>query len=253
MVLDDIVQRKLPGRDNRLRQTDTAPRRVVLRVVQSIPSPFAEPFKVWLAQVGDERLAEIENPALVVERMREGYRKQGYSDAWIDQRLRTDMIRNELTDEWKARGVEGGVQFAVLTNEISDGTFGLSVRAHRAYKLLPKTANVRDHMTNLELALISLGEATTTELHHTRESQGLEALVQDAHDGGAVAGKARRDVEEATGRSAVSASNHLAQIAAAKTIPKRGKGRAQLGQATEPPPADDPRQQSFLDEEAAGV
>lgn len=209
-TLEAIAQLKLQAADNRFRLTDTANRATLLRIIQSVPSPRAEPFRMWLAEVGDERIAEIEDPEKAIERVRQTYRERGYDDAWIEARIRNDLTRNELTDEWKERGAKEGREYAILTNEISSGTFDVSIQAHKAYKLLPKAANLRDHMTSLELALISLGEATSTVLHRNRESHGFDALHRDAQDAGQVAGRARRDVEQATGEAAVSAQNHLA-------------------------------------------
>ena len=211
-LLAAIVQLKLQAADHRFRLTDTTNRAALLRLIQSIPSPRAEPFKQWLAEVGDERIAEIEHPERAIERVRQTYRERGYDDAWIEARIRNDLTRNELTDEWQARGARQGREYAILTNTISDGTFGLSIQTHKTYKLLPKSTNLRDHMTTLELALISLGEATATVLHRNRESQGFPALEHDAQDAGIAAGRARREIEQATGQPAVSSSNHLALL-----------------------------------------
>lgn len=209
-AMADIVPLKLKSADNRFRLTETANRATLLRIIQSIPSPRAEPFRLWLAQVGDERLEEIEHPEAAIERVRELYRARGHDEAWIEARIRNDLARNELTDEWHDRGAKEGVEYAILTNEISEGTFNLTVQAYKQYKLLPKTANLRDHMTTMELVLCSLGEATATLYHRNRDSQGFPALKRDAHDAGTTAGKARQVIETDLGESVVSQSNHLA-------------------------------------------
>lgn len=207
-ALDGVIQLRLQSRDKRLRLTDVANRETLLRIIQSIPSPNAEPFKQWLAQVGDERFAEIENPEAAFERIRDTYRTRGYDDRWIDERMRADLIRNELTTEWKERGASEGPQFAVLTNTIHEGTFEIGVAAHKQYKSLVKRENLRDHMTPIELALVSLGEATAIEMHRDRETQGFPALKRDASDAGATAGKARRVIEADLGRSVLSQQNY---------------------------------------------
>jgi hypothetical protein len=207
-ALVQMAQLKLKSSDGRFRLTDTANRQTLLRILQSVPSPKAEPFRLWLAQVGEERFEEIENPEAALNRVRATYRAKGYDDSWIEERIRNDVVRNELTDEWSERGAKEGVEYAVLTNEISEGTFDLSVQAYKQYKLLPSKANLRDHMTNLELVLCSLGEATATVYHRNRDSQGFSALKKDANDAGRTAGKARRVIEEDIGQSVVSQENH---------------------------------------------
>ncbi len=200
---------KLKSSDGKFRLTDTANRQTLLRILQSVPSPKAEPFRLWLAQVGEERFEEIENPEAALNRVRATYRAKGYDDSWIEERIRNDVVRNELTDEWSERGAKEGVEYAILTNEISEGTFDLSVQAYKQYKLLPSKANLRDHMTNLELVLCSLGEATATVYHRNRNSQGFSALKKDANDAGRTAGKARRVIEEDIDQSVVSPDNHF--------------------------------------------
>ncbi|HEX5688821.1 MAG TPA: BRO family protein [Roseiflexaceae bacterium] len=209
-ALRGVIQLRLQSRDNRLRATDVANRETLLRLIQSIPSPRAEPFKQWLAQVGEERFVEIENPEAAFERIRENYRARGYDERWIDERLRADLIRNELTTEWQERGATEGPQFAMLTNTIHEGTFALAVAVHKDYKSLRKRDNLRDHMTPIELALISLGEATAIEMHRDRDSQGFPELKRDTTDAGAAAGKARRVIEADLGRPVVSAQNYRA-------------------------------------------
>jgi hypothetical protein len=221
-ALAQIEALKLKSQDGRMRMTDTANRQTLLRIIQSIPSPKAEPFRLWLAQVGEERIVEVENPELILKRMRETYRAKGYDDEWIEQRIKTDMIRNELTDEWKERGAKEGVEYSVLTNEINQGTFEMSIQAHKQYKLLPNKANLRDHMSTLELALISLGEATATLFHRERDSQGFPALKKDTKDAGHAAGRARKVIEEEVGHSVVSSENYLEQQKKARKQLKQG-------------------------------
>ncbi len=208
-ALAQIDQLKLKSQDNRLRLTDTANRQTLLRIIQSVSSPKAEPFKLWLAQVGEERFAEIENPEAAINRFRATYRAKGYDDAWIEERLKNDIVRNELTDEWRERGAKEGVEYAILTNEINKGTFDLSIQAYKQYKLLPPKANLRDHMTTMELVLCSLGEATASLYHRNRDSEGFDELKRDAKDAGITAGKARKVIEEDIGASIVSPRNFL--------------------------------------------
>ena len=226
-----VIPLKFTSVDNRLRQTDTANRQTLLRIIQSISSPKAEPFRAWLAQVGEERFEEIENPEKALNRMRELYKAKGYEDQWIEQRIKTDVLRNELTDEWKERGAKEGIEYAVLTNEINQGTFELTIQAHKKYKLLPTSSNLRDHMTTVELALISLGEATATLFHRERDSQGFPQLQTDAKDAGRAAGKARKVIEEEVGHSVLSSQNFLGA-----KVPKGRKNletNSQSGEATD--------------------
>lgn len=178
----------------------------LFRIIQSIPSPQAEPFKRWLAQVGYERVKEIENPELAMGRMQDLYEKKGYPKEWIDKRLRGIAVRQDLTDEWKERGAASSKEFAILTNEIMQGTFDLKVDDYKQVKSLARE-NLRDHMTDIELILTMLAEATTTKLHRDRDSQGMEPLTKDAKDGGAVAGRTRKDIEHQTGKPVISAEN----------------------------------------------
>jgi DNA-damage-inducible protein D len=168
----------------------------IFRLIQSIPSPKAEPFKRWLAKVGKERLEEIENPELAMGRMQELYEKKGYPKEWIDKRLRGIAVRQDLTDEWKQRGVTNSQEFAILTNEIMHGTFALKVDEYKQVKALAQE-NLRDHITDIELILTMLAEATTTKLHRDRDSKGMTPLKKDAKDGGAVAGRTRKDIKKA--------------------------------------------------------
>ncbi len=192
--------------DGKLRATNCANTEGLFRIIQSIPSPKAEPFKRWLAQVGYERVKEIENPELAMGRMQELYEKKGYPKAWIDKRLRGIAVRQDLTDEWKERGVASRSEFAILTNEIMQGAFDLKVDEYKQVKSLARE-NLRDHMTDIELILTMLAEATTTELHRDRDSQGMEILKKDAKDGGAVAGRTRKDIEQQTGKPVISTDN----------------------------------------------
>ena len=190
----------------------------IFRLIQSIPSPKAEPFKRWLAKVGKERLDEIANPELAMGRMQELYEKKGYPKEWIDKRLRGIAVRQDLTDEWKARGAASSVEFAILTNEIMQGTFDLKVDDYKQVKSLVRE-NLRDHMTDIELILTMLGEATTTKLHRDRDSQGIAPLKKDAKDGGAVAGRTRKDIEKQSGKPVISSENFkLIQGSAAKRL-----------------------------------
>lgn len=179
----------------------------LFRIIQSIPSPKAEPFKRWLAKVGHERIQEIENPELAQERMKQLYEQKGYPKEWIDKRLRGIAVRQDLTDEWQQRGAQNSREYAILTNEIMQGAFELKVDDYKAVKGLERE-NLRDHMTDMELILTMLAEATTTKLHRDRDSQGFEPLKKDAQDGGAVAGRTRRDIEQQSGVAVVSSSNY---------------------------------------------
>ncbi len=208
-TIESIVQLKLKARDGRMRQTDTCDRASVFRILQSIYSPRVEPFKQWLAKTGDERIEEIEHPEKTVDRLRADLRAKGYDEKWIEERIKSDLIRNDLTDEWKERGAEEGVQFAILTNEIHQGTFDISIQVHKKYKVLPVKVNLRDHMTHLELALTSLSEATAITLHQNRDSQGFPELKRDATDAGAIGGDARRLIEQRIGQPIVSTHNFL--------------------------------------------
>jgi DNA-damage-inducible protein D len=211
-TLAQAEQLKLKSVDGRFRLTDTANRQTLLRIIQSIPSPKAEPFRLWLAQVGEERFEEIEHPEAALDRVRATYRAKGYDEAWIEERIKNDLIRNELTDEWRDRGAREGTEFAILTNELSKGTFGLTVQAYKQYKVLPARTNLRDHMTPLELALCSLSEATSITLHQDRDSQGFPELKRDAVDAGNTAGQARQLVEKTIGKPVVSRENRLVQL-----------------------------------------
>src|SRR5260370_9421615 len=207
-VYEKIVQLKMEAPDGKMRETDAADTTALLRVIQSIPSPKAEPLKRWLAEVGTQRLEEIENPELAMERMKAIYEAKGYPSEWIEKRMRGIAIRNELTDEWDQRGTEKGLDYAILTNEISQATFGVSIQDHKEHKGLQKE-NLRDHMTDLELILTMLGEATSTTLHRERDSQGMPELQKDASDAGGVPDLTPKEIEPQTGTPVVSSNNYL--------------------------------------------
>ena len=187
----------------------------IFRLIQSIPSPKAEPFKRWLARVGYERIQEIEDPELATKRTRAIYKAKGYSDDWIEKRMRSIAIRDELTDEWKKRGVREQREYAILTAEISEATFGLTPSQYAEFKRL-KRENLRDHMTDLELIFSMLGEAATTEITRTRDAQGFPENEEAARSGGTVAGNARRELEKKSGRKVVTSDNYLALTQSAK-------------------------------------
>jgi len=199
---------KLIAEDGKLRETDCADTEGIFRIIQSIPSKKAEPFKRWLAKVGYERVKEIENPELAQERMKTLYELKGYSKDWIEKRLRGIAIRQELTDEWKQRGVEEDKEFAILTNEISKAAFGKTVEEYKEFKKL-KRENLRDHMDDLELIFSMLGEASTTRIAKAKDVQGLEENKTAARQGGEVAGNARKELESKTGESVLSEDNFL--------------------------------------------
>ena len=202
------VQLKLQAEDGKMRVTDCANTKSMFRLVQSIPSKKAEPFKQWLAKIGYERVQEIENPELAQERMKEIYELKGYSKDWIEKRVRGIAIRNELTDEWKDRGVQNDKGFAILTNDIMKSTFDKTVNDYKKFKNLTKQ-NLRDPMDDVELILTMLGEATTTRFTRERDSQKFPKLRKDAKDGGNVAGSARKNIEKKLGKSIVSDDNYL--------------------------------------------
>lgn len=219
-VSEKIGQLRMVASDGKQRLTDCANAETLFRVIQSIPSPKVEPLKRWLAKVGKERLDELENPELAMGRMQALYEKKGYPKDWIDKRLRGIAVRQDLTDEWKQRGAASNLDFAILTNEIMQGTFALKVDDYKQVKALTNE-NLRDHMTDIELILTMLGEATTTKLHRDRESVGMPTLKKDAKDGGAVAGRTRKDIEKQSGKPVISSAN-FKQLAVKKV--KKPKG-----------------------------
>ncbi len=207
-VSEKIGQLKLQASDGKNYFTDCASTETLFRIIQTIPSPKAEPFKRWLARVGYERIQEIEDPELATKRTRAIYKAKGYSDDWIEKRMRGIAIREELTDEWKKRGVADEPEYAILTAEISKATFGLTPSQYKRLKGL-KRENLRDHMNDLELIFSMLGEAATSEITRNRDAQGFVENKQAAVEGGEVAGKARKDLETKTGKRVVSRQNYL--------------------------------------------
>lgn len=199
---------KLLAPDGKMRETDCANTEGIFRIIQSIPSPKAEPFKRWLAKVGYERVQEIENPELATKRTRMLYKLKGYSEEWIEMRMRGIVIRDELTDTWKKRGAKKNTDYEILTAEISKATFGVTPSEYKKLKGL-KRQNLRDHMDDFELIFTMLGERSTTELHTTKDSKGLSELKADAKTGGHVAAVARKELEKQLGRSVVSKKNYL--------------------------------------------
>lgn len=205
-------QLKLLASDGKMRETDCANTEGMFRIVQSIPSPKAEPLKRWLARVGYERIQEIEDPELATKRTRMLYKLKGYSDGWIEKRMRGIAIREELTDEWKKRGAKEQREYEILTAEISKASFGVTPSEYKKFKGL-KRENLRDHMDDFELIFTMLGERSTTEIHRTENSQGVPKLKQDANRGGNIAGNARKELEKELGRPVISKKNF-------KSLPK---------------------------------
>lgn len=203
---EKIGQLKLQSADGKFYATDCANTETMFRIIQSIPSPKVEPLKRWLARVGKERLDEIENPELSMERMKTLYEKKGYPKEWIDKRMRGIAVRQDLTDEWQNRGATTSLEYAILTNEIMQGAFDLKVEDYKQVKGLERE-NLRDHMTDIELILTMLAEATTTKIHRDRDTKGFEPLKKDAKDGGAVAGRTRKDIEKQAGKPVVTSEN----------------------------------------------
>lgn len=205
-LYEKIVQLKMKAPDGKMRATDAANMQGIFRIIQSIPSPKAEPFKMWLAEVGKERVDEIVDPELSIDRALRTYLQKGYSREWINQRLQAIQVRKELTDVWQDHGVKDGVEFAILTNEISKAWSGMTTGQYKVFKNLKKE-NLRDNMSTLELVLNMLAEATTTELTQTIHPQGLEENKAVAKDGGTVAGNARKDIEARTGKPVITSKN----------------------------------------------
>ena len=197
----NCLQLKLQAEDGKMRETDCANTETLFRIIQSIPSPKAEPFKRWLAKVGYERIQEIEDPELTQARAREIYKAKGYSEGWIEKRMRGIQVREELTTEWKERGVGASREFAILTAEISKATFGITPSEYKDFKGLAKpNENLRDHMTDLELIFSMLGEAATTEIARNTDAKGFDQNKVAAKKGGKVAGDARKDLEKQSGK-----------------------------------------------------
>lgn len=226
-VIDtQIVQFRLKAADNRFRLTDTANRETILRLVQDLPSKhptdFVESIKQWLAQLGEERLEATEQaPEEEFERMRAEYLAKGYDPAWVEERLKNRVIRNELTFEWRERGADD-IHFPVLTNELTERTFGLPVKAYKRFKLISERANLQDNMTPTELAFSSLASATAIEYHQRHDSEGIEEITQDVREAGDKTGEVRRFYEQSTGISVVSKQNakDFKQVKGTKTQQK---------------------------------
>jgi DNA-damage-inducible protein D len=200
---------EMPTADGKIRKIQSANTESLFRIIQSIPSPKAEPFKRWLAKVGYERLEEIENPELASKRTREIYKQKGYSDAWIEKRMRGIAVRDELTEEWQTRGVKEQREYSILTAEISKATFGMTPTEYKNFKVLnnPKE-NLRDHMTDLELIFTMLGEASTTEISKKKDAQGFFENKKAAIEGGGIAGNARRELEKKSGAKVSTKENY---------------------------------------------
>ncbi len=207
-VSEKIGQLKLEAPDGKLRETDCGNTETIFRIVQSIPSPNAEPFKRWLAKVGFERIQEIENPELGQKRTRLLYKLKGYPDDWIENRMRGIVIRDELTDEWQKRGAQQQKDYEILTAEISKASFGVTPSQYKKLKGL-KRENLRDHMDDFELIFTMLGERSTTEIHRNENSKGVPKLKEDANRGGKIAGNARKQLEKEIGRPIVSKKSFL--------------------------------------------
>ena len=197
---------KMKAADGKMRLTDVADMQGIFRIIQSIPSPKAEPFKLWLAEVGKERIDEIIDPELTIDRALETYLKKGYTREWINQRLQAIQVRKELTDAWDDHGIEKGIEYAILTDEITKAWSGMTTRKYKDLKGLKKE-NLRENMTTLEIVLNMLAEATTTELTKTTNPQGLEENKKVAKEGGSVAGNARKEIEQKTGKPVITSKN----------------------------------------------
>lgn len=199
---------KMQAADGKTRKTDVADMQGIFRIIQSVPSPKAEPFKMWLAEVGKERIDEIIDPELTIDRALDTYLKKGYSREWINQRLQAIQVRKELTDTWQEHGVKAGKEYAILTNEISKAWSGMTTREYKNLKGLKKE-NLRDNMSTLEIVLNMLAEATTTELTKTKNPQGLDENKKVAKGGGSIAGNARKEIEKETGHPVITSKNAI--------------------------------------------
>ena len=217
-----IVQLKMVSSDGKKYLTDCAEAKGLLRIIQSIPSSKAEPFKQWLAQVGSDRLEEIENPEIATQRTRELYKLKGYNDDWIERRMRSIAIREELTEEWKNRGVKQQIEYAILTAEISKATFGLTPSEYKKMKGL-KSQNLRDHMTDLELLFSMLGEASTTKVTRAKNAKGFIQSKKAARIGGKIAGNALKELEKESGEKVTTSENYLPEAVKINELKKRTK------------------------------
>lgn len=207
---------KMQAADGKMRLTDVADTEQLFRLIQSVPSPKAEPFKLWIAKVARERIDEIENPEIGIDRLMETYLKKGYSKEWINQRLKSIEVRKELTDEWENRGVKKGQEYAILTDEITKAWSGFSVKQYKNFKNLKKE-NLRDNMSNLELVLNMLAEATTTEISKEKKPKTFAQNKKIANQGGTIAGNTRKEIEEKTGKKVVS------KLSAKNSLPSKNK------------------------------
>jgi len=216
---EKIGQLKLESSDGKYYETDTANTETMFRIIQSVPSPKAEPFKRWLAKVGYERIQEIEDPEIATKRAKAIYNAKGYPDAWIEKRMRGIAVREELTDEWQKRGIEDQKEYSILTAEISKATFGMTPSEYKKHKGLNRE-NLRDHMTDLELIFSMLGEASTTEISRKKNTQGFDENKQAAQIGGKIAGDARKKLEIETGSKVVTPKNFLLKRSETKKIKK---------------------------------
>ena len=207
-LYENIVQLKMKATDGKMRSTDVADMQGVFRIIQSVPSPKAEPFKMWLAEVGKERIDEIIDPELTIDRALATYLQKGYTREWINQRLQAIQVRKELTDTWQDHGVKVGKEYAILTNEITKAWSGMTTRQYKDYKGLKKQ-NLRDNMTTTEIILNMLAEAATKDIANATHPQGLEENKKVAKDGGSIAGNARREIEERTGKPVITSKNAI--------------------------------------------
>lgn len=213
---------EMTAADGKNRKVQAANAQGLFRIIQSIPSPKAEPFKLWLAKVGAERLEEIENPELATQRTRELYKLKGYPDDWIEKRMRSIAIREELTEEWKNRGVKQQIEYAILTSEISKATFGLTPSEYKKVKGL-KSQNLRDHMTDLELIFSMLGEASATKVTKAKNAKGFIENKAAAKIGGKIAGNALRELEKESGEKVVTSENYLLETLSAKKLSTKNR------------------------------
>ncbi|MCI9585828.1 MAG: Bro-N domain-containing protein [Bacilli bacterium] len=206
---EKIGRLKMTAKDGKMRGTDCANRETMFRIIQSIPSPNAEPFKLWFARLAEERIQEVIDPSLAIERARQTYLNKGYTDEWINARIKGIPVRTELTDEWKKRGATEPKEFAMLTDEISKGTFGITTSKHKSIKNISENQNLRDNMSPMELALTTLAEVTATELHRTNDSQGISELKIDAQESGEIASITRENIEQKLNKPVVTEKNAI--------------------------------------------
>lgn len=204
------LQLKLPSKkDGKMYKTDCSDREGIFRIIQSIPSPNAEPFKLWFARLAEERILETIDPSIAIDRARQTYLKKGYPEEWVNARMKGIPVRDELTDEWNKRGVTEPKEYAILTDEISLGTFGITTKKHKQFKNINKKQNLRDNMSPLELALTTLAEVTTTELHRSNDSYGMTELKTDAFKGGSIASDTRKRIEKEIGKPVITSQNAI--------------------------------------------